>query len=309
MGIGHHFNGLHERLIKLNPALSIWNRYDILFVFIAPVIQGLIYGILLIAPYFHLSYSIKHFFILYLSNPTFSTRFLSNYTSIRPYHLISDIFIYIIIIFLLFNVERNKKRFYCVSAFLLLVLPLIASEVTIKFMAGEIGTSLGFSAIVAGFMGYLLYDVYAYVRDVYKIPVGVSFIFIFFFIDFTFWSVTLSTTLIHKMFVTIAVTGVGVLVYINWKTINKIYNTLIAKSKNLTVKDRPYWVVIFLGMIYFSIFYFYFFKPAQLHIGHAIINWKVHYVGYFFGLVISWVINRTLQFHQSGKKLSWRISR
>ncbi len=301
MGIRNNSNGGLEKVIKLNPTLSIWNRYGLLFFFfIAPVILTVIYL---------LPMNIKEVFTLNPSHPTLLTMFLSNYTQIGFSGYASNLINYLILIFLIFNIKTNKKILYLSSFLIFIVLPFISSFLSgVYFMSYPLKI-WGFSAIVAGFTGYFLYAVYNYLKSVLNVPVKGEFLWLLLFINFSIVGIfdSRASIFVKIIFVIISIA----FLLINLKTLNGIYKHYIKEFKelaNYSLIKRLYRVFFFL-LAFICLFSLHGFIPLEIKKGNIIINILAHYVGYFFGLFIPLVIEKALQFRQSDEKLSWRISR
>ncbi len=300
MDIKHNFNDRLQRVIKLNPTLSIWNRYDLLFFFF--IISGILTVIYL------LPMNIKEVFTLKPLHPTLLTMFLSNYTQIGFSGYAANLINYFILIFLIFNIETNKKIFYISSFLIFIVLPFISSLSDVYFMPYPLKI-WGFSAIVAGFMGYFLYAVYNYLKSVLNIPVKGEFLLLLLVINFSIVGIFNSRAPIFAKIVW-AIISIAFLL-INLKTLNGIYKHYIKEFKELAnylLIKRLYRVFFFL-LAFICLFSLHRLIPLEIKKGNIIINILAHYVGYLFGLAIPLVIEKALQFHQPDGKLSWRESK
>lgn len=159
--------------------LRLWKRIDFLIFFIVvPAILTLVYL---------LPVSIKDSFVLYWANPTPLSIFMSNYVhgglvsnnGFGLEHLVFNIILYLLALFIIFFfVEKSRKRFGIASAFLFLVLPVISSLFSLWLLNEE--TMQGFSAIVYGFWGYLIWSIMEHISK--KKPVNsISYVLIIFF--------------------------------------------------------------------------------------------------------------------------------
>ena len=107
-----------------------WTSYElILFLFLIPL--------LIIVIYFLPDTVKQSYFILYPSNPNISSIFLSNYTHSEVMHIISNLVAYVVIMFLLFNLERDKRIFGIMTALVFLVLPWLLSWYTITLAPND----------------------------------------------------------------------------------------------------------------------------------------------------------------------------
>jgi len=140
--------------IKIN--LKSWKLPEwILFFVIIPVVLFLVYLI---------PQDIKNsYFILHTANPwNLSTWFLFSYTHSQLYpHLVGNIASYLLALLAVFSFENNKQRFWIMAAGSLLLVPVIASLLTISmFTVLGVGVdSQGFSAIGAAFIAYAMISI------------------------------------------------------------------------------------------------------------------------------------------------------
>ncbi len=140
--------------IKIN--LKSWKLPEwILFFVIIPAVLFLVYLI---------PQEIKNsYFILNTANPwNLPTWFLFSYTHSQLYpHLVGNIASYLLALLAVFSFENNKRRFWIMAAGSLLLVPLIASLLTIgMFTVLGVGvTSQGFSAIGAAFIAYAMISI------------------------------------------------------------------------------------------------------------------------------------------------------
>lgn len=103
----------------MNPLIRIWSSKDWAFFFAAiPALLCLV---------FLLPAGVKQYLILAPKAPTLLSLFASNYTHSELVHLLSNIGIYWLVLFVLFNIETDRTRFYTVSAASFLILPLVSS--------------------------------------------------------------------------------------------------------------------------------------------------------------------------------------
>lgn len=140
--------------IKIN--LKSWKLPEwILFFLVIPAVLFLIYLI---------PQDIKNsYFILNTANPwNLQTWFLFSYTHSQLYpHLVGNVALYLLALLSVFSFENNKRRFWIMAAGSLLLVPLIASLLTLgMFTVLGVGvTSLGFSAIGAAFIAYAMVSI------------------------------------------------------------------------------------------------------------------------------------------------------
>lgn len=142
---------------RYNPGLENWLRKDwILYFCVVPAILVII---------FLLPQSIKEqYFIFNVEHPTIFSIFLHNYTHSTIPHITNNLTIYLFTMFSLFGIENDKQRFYLVSALLFLLLPFI-STLPILYLLDWIPPAQGFSAIASGFLGYLIYASFKFIKQ------------------------------------------------------------------------------------------------------------------------------------------------
>jgi hypothetical protein len=275
-----------RQITKFNPNSKIWNIYDFIFFF---VLIGAILTIIFLLPE-----KIKYYFILQPSNNTLISIFLSNYTHTDFNHFIQNLIIYWIIILLLLNLETNKKLFYQVSAFLFIILPFMSSFAVIYYISGF--SSLGFSAIVSGFMGYLIYAVYNYLKNIYKLPLNYHFPFLILSINLTIMVIFNLQNVPLFLKITLIVISTF-LIFINMENIKQIVKIIISK---LNIPVKKCYTNIFKISYFLMVFVFLFSLPVL--IPSEIVNEKMtinilsHYVGYCFGALIPFFLNGLLKF-------------
>jgi hypothetical protein len=140
--------------IKIN--LKSWKLPEwILFFVIIPAVLFLVYLI---------PQDIKNlYFILNTTNPwNLQTWFLFSYTHSQLYpHLVGNVASYLLALLAVFSFENNKRRFWIMAACSLLLVPVIASLLTIgMFTVLGVGViSQGFSAIGAAFIAYAMISI------------------------------------------------------------------------------------------------------------------------------------------------------
>lgn len=266
-----------RKLARLNPDSSIWKLHDFVFFY---VVIGAVITFLYLLPS-----DVKYdYFILQPSNPTLLSLFFSNYTHIAFPHFINNLMGYWAVIFLLFNLETEKKIFYTISALIFIILPFLSSF-AITYYTDVVSPVYGFSAILSGFIGYLLYAIYNYLVKVYKFPLNLSFPFLIVSINLTFviiFNLNVPNTL---RLITIAIAVL--LTYINWKNIKEILNLTINQIKNpMTNQLMRLCKILFFVFVFIFLFILPFLIPSEIVNGKIKINILSHYIGYCFGVFI-----------------------
>ena len=269
---------IKKKIGELNPLLISWNKYTyFVFFILIPLIQIFIYLI---------PQGIKNsYFILFPSNPNFFSIFLSNYTHSEFNHILSNLVGYLIIMFLLFNLETNKKRFYLVSVLLFLLLPFCYSFVAIRI--GSPQSTQGFSTILSGFIGYLIYPVYSYLKNVYKLPLNGWFPSAVIIINFAIVGIfnlpntSPSLKLILEILFVIFTIYIAYIIYkslIRLKELKQAFNKLNHSIKTYRLS------VTMVSLIF--LFYLPFLIPSQIIQNGLLINVLAHYLGYFLGCLL-----------------------
>lgn len=277
-----------RKITKFNHDSKIWKINDFIFFF---VLIGTILTIIYLLPE-----KIKYYFILQQSNNTLISIFLSNYTHTDFNHFIGNLMIYWIIILLLLNLETNKKFFYEVSAFIFLILPFMSSFAVLYYTTRF--SSLGFSAIVSGFMGYLIYAVYNYLKNIYKLPLNFLFPLLILSINLTI-TVIFNLQNVPLFLKTTLIVISTILIFIHLENIKQIVK--IIKSKfNLPVKKHYTEIskISYFLMVFVFLFSLPLLIPSEIVKEKMTINILSHYVGYCFGALIPFFLNGLFKFFE-----------
>lgn len=255
-----------------------WNKIDyiIFFIFI-PALLGFMYI---------LPMSIKKHFILLPSTPTILSIFFSNYVHLDLLHLLGNLLAYLFVIFLLFNYEINKQNFYKSSFLIFIILPFVSSFLII-YRFPYLPPSIGFSAIVAGFMGYFIFSVYKYISNFYYKQSNYFLLYLILIINLVFVVRNLHASLYFQIFTIIIFV---ILLFLNKITIKeigiKLYKIL---KKRCGIRIFYYNCFVFILSILF-IFFLPNLIPSKVTVGNSIINIPSHYLGYIFGLFTSIIV-------------------
>lgn len=212
--------------------------------------------------------------------------FLSNYTHTDFSHLAGNLIFYFIIIFLLLNVETNKKLFYKASLLIFILLPILAS-LLIVYSLPSLPPVQGFSAIDAAFVGYFLFSVYIHLKKYYTSSLGFSFFALLLMINFEIVIFTYSQ---FSAFILILLFLI-LLFWINMSAIKEIAIKLIMKYKHQKRFIGLYNIIVFLMVIFF-VFYLSNIIPPEIRNGNTLINTPAHYFGYAFGVFVPIIIEK-----------------
>jgi hypothetical protein len=133
--------------------LKNWDMsYYLIFFILLPLINILI---------FVLPDEIKSDFFIFHTSELFRlpSYLLSSYTHVEFYpHLVSNLVVYCIAVFVIFAFENNRKRFNKIAILALFFVPVIISGSSVIFwhFVGKNMDSLGFSGVVETFLAYAL---------------------------------------------------------------------------------------------------------------------------------------------------------
>lgn len=272
-------------LKNYNNQMAHWKLSDYIFFFVVvPAFLILIYLLPL---------SIKDSMVLYASNPTPFSIFFSNYVHLAPMHLLSNLIFYLVILFVIFNLETTKKELYVASLSFFLVLPVVISLLNLYFL-GNILLShnisfLGFSGIVSAFMGYLLYTLYKYFKQNYYNLLHITFYGLFVFINLLLVTI-FSLTNVSILFILLILFIIFICFIYNINPIIQIlrkggqeYLALISqKSRGKLVYAFIMYIVTFIFVFYLSSI-----MPSTIASSNGFINILGHYIGFSFALMIS----------------------
>jgi len=177
---------------------------------------------------FLLPQNIKSDFTLHPKDPSILSIYFSNFVHVDLMHFLGNITQYLFILFMIFNLETNKKTFRTSTFFILTILPITTSLVIVYFLP-MLKNVLGFSAIVSGFFGYFIYSVSNYIRNIFKVKITSSFIWLLLVANLTL--VILFNGYYDKF--VIAIVGLLILLYGNLSDIKKVLIKIKMKNKEI----------------------------------------------------------------------------
>lgn len=276
-----------EKSSGMSKIIKSWPKKQyLLFFIIIPLILALIYL---------LPQGIKDsYFIMNVKDPSITSIFLSNYTHSDLFnHLLPNVIIYLLTIFLIFNIETRKEVFYRTSFLILILLPVLSSLLTIYLMP-SIPPVQGFSAIVAGFLGYFIYCTYNYIKNSFNLDIKKRFIWLIFIIN-----LVLTTFSINKFFFVASVILSIILLYIERKDVIAVVHKILSKGAEAlrTARINPLgnYYRMMIGMIsMIFLFQLPLLVTSEVITKFGIINTPAHYWGYIFGLVIPLLIEKKM---------------
>ncbi|MHA2031579.1 MAG: hypothetical protein ACW99Q_19555 [Candidatus Kariarchaeaceae archaeon] len=263
---------MFEKIREFNPLLKKWKKTDwIVFFVIIPGIMLLI---------IRLPVNIKQKFILDLKNPTLLSVFAHSYTHSDSTHFLGNVMIFLLTIFAILNIETNKARFYQMSVIFLLLLPII-SIIPIAQLAGTLPPLQGFSAIVSGFLGYIIYVVYAFLESRYEY-INSTFLFLLVVLNFVTIPLIRQKFFIYSFVILVSL----ILLVLNIQKIIRLTHEFVGYIQRIPKKA----IIEFLYKTFVAIlpvfltFSLPMLLPAVLVTNGKIINIISHYMGWIFGL-------------------------
>ncbi len=256
-----------------------WSTYDFFVFFI--LIPVLLFSYFFIPPEF------RGFFTLEFGHPTLISMYLSNFAHADYAHYLDNITLYFVLVYLFFNIEISKRRFYILSAVFLLVAPFVVSGVSIVRPPFEdVQNSMGFSGVVSAYLGYLPVVVYYRLKESYSLRLNPTFVLIFIILSFALWMLGNPRAPAYLKLFFLA--SAGFLILINREPLAAVYSiieekrTTIRASKNLMRALRASFV--FSATVVFLVFPIQIIVPLQFSSTHYLPNWVAHYAGYCFGV-------------------------
>jgi hypothetical protein len=255
----------------INDSVEWKNREYALFFGIIPLVLFLFFG---------LPENLQNQIILKPLEPTIISAFFSNYLHTNIEHLAGNLSFYLIVMLLLFNLETDKKRFYVTALGLFVILPLISSA-SIILVLSRINSSLGFSGIVSGFLGYMVYTLYAKVKQNYYSQLTYKFLWLLLMLNVFVWSISWPNynSLIISSVMTV------LLLYANWKAIKETWLKI-----NINVKSSVKGFLPRIGFISltlaFAVFGMLILLPRDIVNQGNMINILAHYIGYQCGWIL-----------------------
>ncbi len=239
--------------------------------------------VLIILIYF-LPEKIQESLALSYENPRLINLLTSAFVHGGRSHLIGNLtayLLFVIPIFLMSIIAREKKKFYLVFSLFVLVFPFILSSINLYFIDAE--TSRGFSGVDSAFLGFMPIISFHLLRKKVCENLKKTFPVSFLFFAFSLVVFTYVDALIEKVLTSGVILLLAVF-FLWWSTKDIDFKKFLK-----TVKDNPetYWhfwigmmgILIFIvGVI--SIF------PAEIVSGESTVNIVSHYFGLVLGFLI-----------------------
>jgi len=223
----------------------------------------------------------ESYFVLNPSSPTLQTMFLSNYTHLEFWHFFNNLLAYFITILIILYIETDRKMLFIMSILLFIFLPFISSLATIMHKS-DLQFSLGFSAIAAGFLGYLLYATYKYVKNDLNANIP-NFLFIILDVNVAIYGFSNSNILLGCLstFLTL------VLIYCEKEGLIDLRNKIRLRLEEYKKQGILKLTITSIFVFFWVLYLFWFNELLIFKIGNgAKTNVILHYLGYCFGLFI-----------------------
>jgi len=98
------------------------------------------------------------FFFLYIDHPGFIQLLTNNFIHQLPSHLLGNVGYYLLVLTFIIFLEKNSSRFSSLMFAMFSGVAIISSAFSwVYFSSSGVGYILGFSAVVAGLLGYLIF--------------------------------------------------------------------------------------------------------------------------------------------------------
>lgn len=224
--------------------------------------------------------TLKQYFIFNTSNLNTNV-FLSSYTHSTQNHLRGNILSYSIVLWLIFSLVDNKNKLKLLMLMSLIVFPFLNSILLTLFF--DISAGGGLSGIVACLYGYLFFAGYYNLNNNLQLSVKISSVFML-----IFFNLFVAQYIILKNYYVLlfAIVIFILLIYQNGKNIRFMWEHV----KNVEVKyiEQLRFITIWVSALVFSLTVFRILSPASPT--NLEIDYEVHYIGWFYGLIVSWVI-------------------
>ena len=222
---------------------------------------------------------IKQYFILNTSNLN-TNIFLSSYTHTNPTHLIENVLSYIILFLLVFHLVDDKKKIKQLMFLGLIAFPFINTLLLV--LLTDISAGGGLSGINACFYGYLFFAIsYNLKNNSHYTPKKYTILGLIIFNLLTAFFFILK----NPYFIVSAIVILSVLFYSN---LDIVFNALKYLKSKKSDDEKFLLCIMWVFTLLFAMSTFIILAPVfptQLNI-----EYPPHYIGWFYGLICSWVI-------------------
>ena len=252
-----------------------------IFLILIPSLLAIIFVLL------HFHPQLKDAVILQPSNPTVISVYLSNYAHIEFRHFFENLVSYFLLISLIFRFGTMRNRFHLNLILIFTALPVLCSLSSIYYLSNL--RSLGFSGIVSGLMGYLLYSVYYYVEKEWRIRLNKNFIFLIVVFNLSILSFIYKWIWLCVLLL-LLLSVIACMIRNNLKLIidklNEIFVEWWKLKKSQKSAKFAFKFVIFALTVFFLLFGSTSLFPSNIITNGKITNILAHYVGYCFGVFV-----------------------
>ncbi len=263
--------------------LNKWKPIDYIFYFLLiPLILVLVYL---------LPETLKQSFRLDIYSPNLISIFMSSYLHLTLDHFLGNLAVYLIIIFLIFNLETNKRFFYKISAIGFIFVPFFMFVLETLFFdlfnINNFPPISGFSGIVTFFTGYLVFVSYTYIKENYVRDLSQYFIYFLLMLNVFIWSLFNSWKLALSAFILLLL--ISLILEFNKikKIIIKIFEDIVIIEDKKIKKFNIYkFLIVVLSMTF--IISLIVIVPKDVVDGTKLINTAAHFFGYLLGIFIPW---------------------
>ncbi len=237
---------------------------------------------LMVTSIYFLPQTIKQYFVFNSKNPIIYSFILSSYTHITFWHYFSNMVNYFLVMFIIINIENNKKRLYFSFIVTFVLLPFLISLSHLYFLE-NITYSYGFSGIVSFYIGYIIYLTYEFIKNRFIPALNVWFVWLIVGINFLLtYFIWRNISLLMMATVLLVIS----LIFIK-PSFPQVINTLGKITKRTIVsfdkssKETYKAIYIVITVIYlFSLPMLLYFDPTRKP------NILAHYVGWITGIII-----------------------
>jgi len=254
------------------PNLLTWKRLDWAFFFI--VIPAILTGIYVMPA------AITDSFNWDPQKATILSAFMSHYTHTNFLHFIGNLSQYVAIMFLIFCIEPKKTTFRKASLVILLAFPLLltASEL---YLAPKLG-GLGFSGLLAAFLGYLPYSAYNYLKEK-GVPLKSYFLVLLMLLNFGIMILTWQNIAISQYLMVLV--GVLLLAYSGRTGLIALAKFLRQQHQKFKSDKALYFIPMLIAVLA-SVYMLSLaaIVPQNINQDGQTVNILVHYLGYAFAI-------------------------
>ena len=225
--------------------------------------------------------AIKQYLILNTSNLNTNV-FFSSYTHTNLEHLNGNISSYTIVFLLIFSFVNNKNKLKSLMLMSLIVFPFVNSILLTLFF--DISAGGGLSGIIACLHGYLYFAGYYYLKKKLQLSVNISSVFMLIIFNL----LTAQYFILKNYYIlSFAIFIFVLLIYQNKENIRFMRKSLDNIIRNNMVEKIPL-LILCTSTFILSATVFHILSPVFST--NLEIEYFTHYLGWFYGLIVSWFI-------------------